>query len=160
MRVEHIKISNILGIESLEFDAKTFNVVSGPNGVGKTSVLKAIKSITHGGYDATLVRKGEKNGEVVLVMDDGTEIRKRISNKTQNTTIRKNGIEVSRPAEMIQSFIDTLSANPIEFLRTPKKGRVDSLLDSLPMKADLIASKRSSASPSPRRAKASMANMP
>ena len=57
MRISHLKISNILGIDELEFDAGKFNEVSGPNGAGKTSVLEAVKAALGQGHDATLLRK-------------------------------------------------------------------------------------------------------
>ena len=71
MHIQHIKISNILGIRELEFKAGQFVEVTGRNGQGKTSLLEAIKAATQGGHDATLLRKGAEKGEVVLVLDSG-----------------------------------------------------------------------------------------
>ncbi|CAH1654942.1 Exonuclease SbcC [Hyphomicrobiales bacterium] len=61
MKIHHIRISNILGVDQLEFEAGQFNEISGQNGTGKTSVLEAIKSVTQTGHDATLLRKGAEN---------------------------------------------------------------------------------------------------
>ena len=78
-KIAKIRINNILGIDELEFDAGQFNQISGPNGTGKTSVLEAIKATLRGGHDATLLRTGAEKGETVLVLDDGTEIAKRVT---------------------------------------------------------------------------------
>lgn len=136
MHISKIKISGILGIDNLEFSAGRFNVASGPNGTGKTSVLEAIKSVVKGGEDATLLRKGSKRGEIVLLLDDNTEIKKRLTEKTTTTTVERNGVQVQRPTEVIKALTDMLSVNPVDFIRAPKKQRVNVLLESLPMSAD------------------------
>lgn len=137
MRIAKVKISNILGIADLEFDAGAFVEVSGRNGAGKTSVLTAIKSVIEGGHDATLIRNGEERGEVVLVLDDGTSIRKRISHKGVTLNVEKDGIKAQQPQSVISALTDLLSVNPVDFLRAPKKQRVNVLLESLPMTADM-----------------------
>ncbi|MDP3328761.1 hypothetical protein [Parvibaculum sp.] len=136
MHINKIRVSQILGIEHLEFDAGKFNEISGENGVGKTSFLEAIKSAVRGGDDATLLRRGAERGEIVLVLDDNTEIRRRITQKATTTTVERNGVKVQRPAEVIKGLTDMLSVNPVDFLRAPKKLRVNALLESLPMTAD------------------------
>lgn len=136
MKVTHIKISNILGVADFELSPGSFNEISGPNGAGKTSVLEAIRSVITGGHDATLLRKGEEKGEVVLVLDDGTEIRKRITDRASPVDVTQGGKKISRPADLIKSLTDTLSANPVDFLRASKKDRVKVLLEAMPIEVD------------------------
>lgn len=136
MKISQIKLSNVLGIADLEFEAGKFNVISGANGAGKTSVLEAIKSTIKGGVDATLLRKGAERGEIVLVIDDSTTIKKRITANNQVTSVIKDGMKVA-PAAAIAAMTDMLSINPVEFMRVPKKQRLTALLDSLPIQADL-----------------------
>lgn len=136
MHISHIQISKILGIDELEFKAGKFTQVCGKNGEGKTSVLEAIKAATQGGTDATLLRKGEEKGQIVLVLDDGTEISKRVGSGKSTTTITKDGEKSKRPGDYMKSLTDLLSVNPIDFLRAPKKDRVRVLLESMPLTAD------------------------
>lgn len=136
MQISHIRISNILGIQELEFSPAGFNKISGRNGKGKTSVLEAIKAAIRGGHDATLLRNGAEKGEVVLVLDDGTEVRKRVTPATSTTAVVKNGKPVSKPQAAIQALTDMLSVNPVEFLTAPAKDRVRVLLESMPLQAD------------------------
>jgi DNA repair exonuclease SbcCD ATPase subunit len=137
MKIAKISISNIMGITELEFvPGGTFNEIAGRNGKGKSSILAAIKTVIEGGHDATLIRKGEEKGEVVLLMDDDTRIRKTITYKGVNVTVEKNGVKAEKPQSMIDALVNVLSTNPIDFLRAPPKMRVNVLLESIPMTAD------------------------
>lgn len=136
MKIAHLKISSILGISELEFTPEGFNEISGPNGAGKTSVLEAIKAVMKGGHDATLLRAGDDKGEIVLVLDDGTEIRKRVTAKTSPVDVIKDGKKVQRPADVIKGLTDLLSVNPVDFLRAPRKDRVRVLLETMPIQVD------------------------
>jgi hypothetical protein len=136
MHIEHIKISNILGVSNLEFSPAGFTEISGRNGTGKTSVLEAIKATIKGGHDATLLRNGAEKGEVVFVLDDGTSIKRRIGANTSTTDVTRDGKKVPRPHEAIQALTDMLSVNPVDFLRAPKKDRVRVLLEAMPIELD------------------------
>lgn len=138
IKVSKIKISNILGIEDLELEPGRFTAIVGRNGSGKTSTLEAIKAALRGGHDATLLRNGAESGEVVLVLDDGTEIGKRITAKGSSAVFSgPDGKRSSKPAESIKQLIDALSVNPIEFLSVPRKQQISALLEAMPMTADL-----------------------
>lgn len=137
MQINHVRISNILGIEELTFDAGSFNEVRGANGLGKTSVLEAVKAALKGGHDATLLRNGATEGEVVLVLDSGQEIIKRVQPGKSDTQIIQDGKKATtRPAEAIKALTDALSVNPVDFLRATKKDRAQVLLESMPIELD------------------------
>lgn len=136
MKISHIKITNILGIDDLEFSPEGFTAITGPNGVGKTSILEAIKSATGQGHDATLLRKGAEKGEVVLVLDDGTEIKQRVTASTTTRDVVKDGKKVTKPGAVIKALTDALSVNPVEFLTARKQDRVQVLLESMPLQLD------------------------
>lgn len=136
MKIAHIKISNVLGIAELDFTPEGFNEISGPNGTGKTSVLEAIKAVIEGGHDATLLRKGQEKAEIVLILDDGTELKKKVTEKSSQTDVLRDGKKVARPTDVIKALTDMLSLNPINFLHAPKKDRVKVLLETMPLEAD------------------------
>ena len=139
MQVSLIKIENILGIDSLEFEPGKLTEISGKNASGKTSVLEAIKSVLQGGRDATLLRNGEKKGTVVLVLEDETELKRTITEKTNTLSAKRDGMLASSPAKFIDNLTDTISINPVSFLTASAKDRTRVLLESLPMKADVKA---------------------
>ena len=137
MQIKKIKIENILGISSMEFEAGKFTEITGKNGEGKTSVLEAIKSALKSGHDATLLRTGSKGGEAVIVLDDGVQITKKIGESDSTTIVTDaDGKRVNKPASVIKQLTDVMSVNPIDFLRSTKKERVSVLLESLPIVAD------------------------
>jgi recombinational DNA repair ATPase RecF len=140
MYVTRVKITNVLGIEHLDFEPGKITEISGPNGSGKTSVLETIQAVLKGGNDATLLRKGAAKGEAVLVLDDGTEITRAITATTSTTTVRDaEGKKQARPSDILRNLTDLYSANPVEFLRAPKKDRVRVLLETMPLKVDAAA---------------------
>jgi hypothetical protein len=80
--------------------------------------------------------KGEERGEIVLVLSDKTTIKKRLG-VGAGVTVEKDSIRQSKPQEAINALHDSLSVNPVAFLTAPAKKRVDVLLESLPMTADV-----------------------
>lgn len=136
MKIAKVQIINTLGIQELEFTAAGWNEITGGNGTGKTSVLEAIKSVFQGGNDATLIRKGEERGEVVLILDDGTQLRRRQTAKTAALTVEKDGQRFDKPQQTVNGWLDQLSINPVEFLRAPPKKRASILLETMPIQAD------------------------
>jgi len=134
LRVSRIAIKNILGLESLEINPGSWTEISGENGSGKTSCLDAIRSALGAGHDATLLKQGATEGEVVLILEDETEIRKRVTEEDSSLTVRHPQFgKISKPATYLKKLADALSLNPIQFLTAPKKDRVDQLLQAIPM---------------------------
>lgn len=138
MKINLVRINNILGITSLSFAPGKFTEISGANGTNKTSILEAIKSVINGGaHDATLLRKGAKEGEIVLVLDDGTHMIKNISETRSKFKMMQGDTVIPRPVETIRGLTDLFSVNPIDFLLAPKADRVKTLLQAMPIQADL-----------------------
>lgn len=136
MKISHIKIQNILGIDHLEFSPEGFTQITGPNGAGKTSILEAIKAATGQGHDGTLLRQGADKGEVVLILDDGTEIQQRVTASRTTRDVVRDGKKVTKPGDAIKALTDALSVNPVEFLTARPKDRVQVLLESMPIELD------------------------
>jgi DNA repair exonuclease SbcCD ATPase subunit len=136
MRITHVRIQNILGIEEFEFTPDGFNQISGKNGTGKTSILEAIKAALKGGHDATLLRAGQKKGEIVLLLDDGTEVTRKVTESGSDTVVKREGKRVNKPVDALRQITDALSVNPVQFLLADSKDRVRVLLESLPIEAD------------------------
>lgn len=135
MNIQKIKIANLLGIEELEFDPGRFTLIEGRNGSGKTSVLESIKHALNGGHDARLLRNGSDKGEIVLILDDGVQLTKTVTpSKSDIKIFDKDGNRINKPQTYIDRLIDMLSVNPVQFLTSDKKNRVNYLLEAIPMK--------------------------
>ncbi len=136
MKASKIKISNILGIESLEINPGSITEITGGNGAGKSSVIEAIKTVLNGAHDATLLRNGSDEGEVVLVLDQNLEITKRIGKEKSTIEMRDGHGKLSGPVGRIKDLIDALSVNPVEFLIASEKDRLKLLLEAMPMEVN------------------------
>lgn len=134
MKITRIKINNILGIKELEFEAGKFNEVTGRNGLGKTSIVEALKSIFKPGNDVTLIRNGESKGEIGIELSDGTKIEKSFSSKATLDITDAYGTKIKSPASYLDKMADLVSTNPILFLTADKKSRTNILLEALPLK--------------------------
>jgi ribosome-associated translation inhibitor RaiA len=138
MRVARIQIKNVMGVKEFELDNPgSFTTIEAKNGQGKTSIVQAILSVIGGGHDASLLRVGESEGEVLITLEDGTEIRKRITAGESPLTVRKPDIgNVGSPKKQVDRLFRALSVNPVEFLTLPEKEQAQALLEALPIELD------------------------
>ena len=142
MQVAKIQISNILGIDSLEISPGKITEISGQNGVGKTSVLEAIKGVLGGGHNADLLRKGASEAEVVLVFDNGEKLIKKMTKFKSDIRFEDaDGKKLKLGASYIKEIIDPVGLNPIRILTADPKDRLKMLLDSVPMEMPFEAIK-------------------
>lgn len=134
VHVKRLRIDNVLGIEHLELEPGKITVLSGPNESGKTSVLEAIASVVGGGHDATLLRKGAERGEVVLVLDNGVELRKTITQTRSELEARSEEAgKFGSPQTYVRSLVSVTGFNPVAFIDADDKTRIAMLLRAVPV---------------------------
>ncbi len=132
MKIDKIKISNVLGVEQMEVKAGKINEISGKNGEGKTSIIESIKFALQGGSDATLLRNGAEKSEVVLVFDNGMTVEK--SQTPIKATLKvkdKRGKDIQKPQGYLSKIFDMISVNPVSFLLAKPEERTKVLLKTL-----------------------------
>lgn len=142
MKVAKLKISQFAGIEELEIEPGAITTLSGGNRKGKTSVLNALKAVVQSGSDASLIRNGAEEAVVVLEMDDGMEIRRRITPKGSTVSVRHPEFGVlAKPQTILDGLLDSVSANPVAFLDPPgsseaakRRARLELFLEALPVR--------------------------
>jgi hypothetical protein len=138
VKISRVKISNILGLEELEVapSASGLTVVAGRNKTGKTSFLSALQAALkdRGAFDATLLRQGAAEGEVVLVLDDGTEVRKRVTAEGSSFSVRREDVgRVSSPGAYLDRLLQRESFDLVGFLRAKPAERVEALARAFPV---------------------------
>ena len=135
LKVHGLTIRHVMGIEEMEIAPGAVTLIEGRNGSGKSSVVEAIRSVLGRGHDATLVRKGSEKAEVVLILDNGMEIRREVD-ATGGTRVVATHPEMGRiaqPAGWLRGMVDGMWS-PIELLRTANaKQRVQMLLEAMPL---------------------------
>ena len=83
MNIREVTIRNVMGIRDLKIaDAGNVVHVTGPNGSGKTSLVKALRTALRGEMPPQILTVGENRGEVLVVLDDGSEIRREIGGRS------------------------------------------------------------------------------
>ena len=132
MRITKIKIRNMFGIKEYEQDGKSVEL-AGSNGVGKTSVIDAIRyALTNKSDRDYIVRKGETEGEILIETDTGLRInRKSRTNQADYKSVKQNGAEVGSPETFLRDIFTTLQLNPIEFMEMDKKKQNATILDMI-----------------------------
>lgn len=98
VKMTKLKIRNLFGIKEYEANGESVEL-SGKNGVGKSSVIDAIKyALTNKSDRKYIVRNGETEGEVLIETDTGLRInRKARTNQVDYKSVKNNGVEVSSP---------------------------------------------------------------
>lgn len=136
MRVKQIRIKNVMGLAEIEVMPNRVTLISGKNATGKTSIMSAIASIIGGGHDASLLRKGEQDGEAVIVFDDGLEIEKTITENNSKLAVSKDGMSMKSPAKYVKELFGS-GFNPVNFLNMNEKSRIDEILKNAPINMDV-----------------------
>jgi exonuclease SbcC len=133
MKISKIKIKNIIGIEELETDVKGNLLLEGTNGVGKTSIIDAIRvAVSNSANREVIVRQGKKEGEIYLELDDGLKIeRKKRENKSDYKKITKDEQEVAKPETYLKNLFTELQLNPAQFINYTDKEKNRILLNMI-----------------------------
>lgn len=137
MRVTRLTLRNIMGHEEYELNVdRDFTLVEGLNGQGKSSIIEALRSVVGGGHDATLLRNGATEGEIVIVLDDSTEIVKRVTAKDAKVTVTREDVgQISAGQTYIRKLVDNV--DPTQMLAERDEGRrTQFLLEALPLELD------------------------
>jgi hypothetical protein len=116
---------NFRSIGDMLLKPGVLTVISGENGVGKTSVLLAIEACLCGGHTPNLIRHGAKSAEVVMTLDNGTTICKKITEKASTLTITTaDGLEVPKPQAFVETLAGGFASDPLSFVDAKPKERL------------------------------------
>lgn len=132
MNVTKIRIKNLFGIKEYETDGKSLEL-SGKNGVGKSSVIDAIRyALTNKSTREYIVRQGETEGEILVETDTGLAIdRKARTNMADYKSVKQNGLEVRSPEAFLKDIFTPLQLNPVEFMNMDSKHQNAQILDMI-----------------------------
>ena len=138
MKISKIKIKNLFGITEQALDGKSIEI-SGANGVGKTSILDAIRyALTNSSDRDYIVKNGENEGEILIETDTGLSInRKKRTNSSDYKSIKQNEKEVNSPETFLKDIFTPLQLNPVEFCSMSKQEQNRIILDLIDFKWDL-----------------------
>ena len=133
-KIESVEIRDIKGIEHLDLKVGSVTTISGANGVGKSSVLDAIKAVFEGGHDPGLIRRGAEQGSIEIHLSDGVTIKKRITPKQSTLTVRAaDGSIIRAPKRYVDRLAGGLGFDPLRFVDAPAKKRIEWMLELMPI---------------------------
>ncbi len=138
MNIVKLRVKNLFGIKEIEVGGNNMEL-SGQNGVGKSSVIDAIKyALTNKSERKYIVRNGETEGEVLVETDTGLRInRKARTTQADYKSIKQNGLEVASPETFLKDIFTQLQLNPVEFINMPEQQQNTIILDMIEYPWDL-----------------------
>lgn len=138
MRTTKIKIRNLFGITETELDGRSVEL-TGTNGVGKTSVIDALRyALTNKSDRNIIVKQGEKEGEILIETDTGLSIdRKKRTEQADYKSVKENGKEVMAPENFLRQLFTPLQLDPVAFTLMDEKSKNRAILDLIEFDWDL-----------------------
>lgn len=138
MKIKRLRFTNIACIDELDISpSKKVTVISAENGSGKTKLFQAIMTLISGGHFANLIRKGEKEAQVVIEFDDPVTMSKKTTEKGYDTKVQMAGHTIDSPMKYINEVFGR-GFNPVAFMNMKPADRVDAILKAIPLEIDLV----------------------
>lgn len=138
MKTTKIKIRNLFGITETELDGRSIELTGG-NGVGKTSVIDALRyALTNKSDRNIIVKQGEKEGEILIETDTGLSIdRKKRTEQSDYKSVKENGREIMSPESFLKQLFTPLQLDPVAFTLMDEKSKNRAILDLIEFDWDL-----------------------
>jgi DNA repair exonuclease SbcCD ATPase subunit len=142
LSVVSIDIKNIMGVAEATItpDGNVIEI-TGKNGSGKSSMIEAIKGALGISEHSTLLRNGEKKGQVVL--DCGDMLIRRVYTPSGSKLDIQGKVmgsddysSLTKPAAILKNMINPNSVNPVQLLTARPKELLDFVLQAIPMVVD------------------------
>lgn len=136
MRITKVSILNFLGLSSLKLDSLgKLTQVSGGNGVGKSSLLKAIETaIKSSGLSPHLIKIGTEKAEIIVEIDDSIVINRTLTQTANTVRVTVNDQPVSAPQKFLNDLFGPFNFNPVDFYLAKPKERRELILQAVPFR--------------------------
>lgn len=135
MKITEFRLSNCGIIPELKIGVKNVVRVQGKNGVGKSTIITAVRTLFDGGVPVDLVGPGGDEAVIEGVFDDGVIARKVVKKATAKRkkssaeliVTRSDGSDVPSPAKYMESLASGLTLNPTALVNAKKEDRIEFL---------------------------------
>ncbi len=135
MRLARILIKNFLSIGEVEILPGQVNQIVGKNNQGKTSILKALEFAFVGSTDGSMVRHGETEAEVLVELEDGLKVDRRLkASGGQTVSVSRGEMDSKKPQAMLNGLLGDTTFNPLDLLDS--KSRTEHLLKCIDLKVN------------------------
>jgi len=134
-----IKIRAAFGVHETQLGANSVELTGG-NGVGKTSVLDAVRyALTNRSDRDYIVKQGADEAEIIIETDTGLRIdrKRKAEADASQLGLKENGLNVPRPQTFLDDIITPLQLNPVEFISKPIAEQNRIILDLIDYQWDM-----------------------
>lgn len=99
-KIVFIDVKNLMAIAEAKVDFSVGNVImaTGPNGVGKTTITKALGNVLAGKTPPKPLRTGEEDGHLICLLDSGERVEWRFSKDKQSIEFFEGEMKFSQKA--------------------------------------------------------------
>ncbi|AWZ48344.1 hypothetical protein C3495_05705 [Clostridiaceae bacterium 14S0207] len=132
-KIKKLNVTNFLGLEELGLDCSKVNLIKGPKGSGKSSIIEAIeKTFTNKNRRTEVVRHGEDEATLLVELDNGLSIDRRLrTEKADYLKVRKEDETVPSTEKFLRSLINGDIFRPLDWVNMNIKEQTKSILNML-----------------------------
>jgi exonuclease SbcC len=134
MKITGITVLKFLGMSSFKMSKPGhLNVFKGGNGVGKSSIVKALReAFKSSGKDPYLIQAGADKATIAIQLNDYIEVQRKITPTDNRLTVVEGDRPVDRPVEYLKALLGSgnLEFNPMEFFLADARERREMILKS------------------------------
>lgn len=132
-KIKKLNIKNFLGLEELGLNCSKINLIKGPKGSGKSSIIEAIeKTFTNKNRRTEVVRHGTDEATLLIELDNGLEVDRRIrTEKSDYLKCRKEDGTVPSTEKFLRSLINGDIFRPLDWINMNIKEQTKSILNML-----------------------------
>jgi|CXWL01.1.fsa_nt_gi energy-coupling factor transporter ATP-binding protein EcfA2 len=136
MRITKISILNFLGLSSLKMDSLAkVTRISGGNGVGKSTILKAIETaIKSSGKSPHLIKLDTDKAEIMVEIDDSIVVNRTLTPTGNTVRVTVNDQPVSAPQTFLNNLFGPFNFNPVDFFLAKGPERRELILQATPFR--------------------------
>lgn len=138
MKITEFRIRNLFGIKEFLNKGKSIEI-TGDNGTGKTSIIDSfVLAVTNKSKRESVIKSGEKEGEVFLSTDTGIKIdRKFRTDKADYKSIKEGDNKNQSTEAFLRTFFTPMQLDPIGFAKMETKEQNRIILDLIDFKWDM-----------------------
>jgi len=141
--IKRVTVQNFLGIEELDVKPSKVTILTGKNGAGKSSFLKAIEAAFHAkGQQVKLIHDDEDSARILVDLGDMQVARGITQAGGNNLTVRSSHGKYDKPQSVLDALTGTpLTFNPVEFFNAKPDEQRGMILSAVPIdvsQADLM----------------------
>lgn len=139
-KITQMTVLRYLGISEWKGRLGSYNLITGKNGAGKSSLIKAIReAFQTSGRDPRLIHEDGDKAEILIELNDGfVTIDRKITPAGNDVKVVRDGEPLDKPVTYLKSLLGEgiLNFDPTDFYLSDEKTRKRLLLSAIPFRIE------------------------